>query len=239
MRNTLKWCIFYCCTICTVLVLINWSSRAVSVLSENAKPAREYCIVIDPGHGGEDGGAVSRSGLPESKYNLEISIRLRDMMHLLGYHTKMIRTSDVSVYTKGETLSQKKASDLKERVRMVNETDGAILLSIHQNCFPDERYNGAQVFYAQTRGSEELAKQIQSVFVSSLKDGNQRQVKKSSGIYLMEHIQCPGVLIECGFLSNATEDSKLKDPEYQKKISGMIAVAVGTFLTSLDQSEIH
>ena len=205
-------------------------SRAVSVISEGLPIENRRCIVIDPGHGGEDGGAVSCTGKPESAYNLEISLRLRDLLHLLGYDTKMIRTSDISVYTSGETIAQKKISDLKQRVHLINETQNAILLSIHQNQFTDSRYSGAQVFYAATDGSEALAKQLQDGFVGTINPGSSRRSKKSSGVYLMEHIQCTGVLIECGFLSNPEEEAKLRSPDYQKKLCCVIAAAVAEYL---------
>lgn len=232
MKKAWKMAMVYCLIIMTLLLCVMLGSRAVTVLSENGPVELGHCIVIDPGHGGEDGGAVSRSGFVESAYNLEISLRLNDLLNLLGYHTKMIRTSDISVYTKGETLAQKKASDLKERVKSINETTNAILLSIHQNHYPDDRYSGAQVFYAKTEGSEELAKQLQSAFAWALNPENSRQTKKSSGIYLMEHILCPGVLIECGFLSNEEEERKLKDPEYQKKLCCVIAATTGQYLSN-------
>jgi len=232
MKLQWRWLLFYGLTICTVLLTVKLGSRVVSVMVENIPVEREHCIIIDPGHGGEDGGAVSISNLPESGYNLGIATRLQSLMQLLGYDTKMIRTEDISVYTEGKTLAQKKISDLKERVRIVTETKGAILLSIHQNHFPDPIYQGAQVFYANTTDSENLAKQIQSLLVASINPGSNRQIKQSSGVYLMEHIKCPGVLIECGFLSNPQEEAKLRDPVYQKKLSVVIAAAVSQFLSN-------
>ena len=232
MKGTGKYLCICGAVVLVLLLTAALGSRAVTTLAESRPVKRNRCIVIDPGHGGEDGGAVSRSGLPESGFNLEISLRLNDLLNLLGYQTKMIRTTDVSVYTKGESLSQKKASDLKERVRSINETEGALLLSIHQNHFPDDRYSGAQVFYAPTEGSEGLAKQLQAMLVSELNPGSSRRAKKSSGIYLMEHIQCPGVLIECGFLSNAAEEARLRTPEYQKKLCSVIAVAAAGYLSN-------
>ena len=110
--------ISYTATILLTLTLVSLGNRAVTVLSQNMPPVREHCFIIDPGHGGVDGGAVSAAGKPESAYNLEISLRLRDMLHFFGYRTLMIRTEDISVYTKGETIAQKKMSDLKERVRI-------------------------------------------------------------------------------------------------------------------------
>ena len=218
--------------VCASLLVTELGSRVVSVMAENNVIRKKHCIVIDPGHGGEDGGAVSLSNLPESGYNLSIALRLKDLLHLLGYQTKMIRTEDVSVYTKGDTLSQKKQSDLKERVRIANETDGAVLLSIHQNHFPDPIFYGAQVFYGKAEGSELLAQQIQELLVASVNPGSRRKVKKSEGVYLMEHIQVPGVLIECGFLSNPQEEQKLRDPDYQKRLSAVIAVAVSQYLSN-------
>ena len=232
MRRRQKWLLFYGATIFCILMAVNLGNQAVTVFSENRKPDRGVCIVIDPGHGGEDGGAVSITGQPESRYNLEIALRLNDLLNLLGRDTKLIRSSDISVYTSGESLSQKKISDLKQRVRMVGETENPLLLSIHQNHFSDSRYSGPQVFYAATEGSDRLARHLQDTLVSSLAPGSSRKAKKSSGVYLMQHIQCPGVLIECGFLSNPGEEARLRDPEYQKRLAGVIAASVCQYLSN-------
>lgn len=232
MKKTAKTFLIYGLMAVAFVLCVLMGNEAVTTLAENRPVQRRVCIVIDPGHGGEDGGAVSCSGIPESSYNLEISQRLNALLNLLGYHTEMIRTSDISVYTKGETLAQKKASDLKERVNRINGLDQAVLLSIHQNHYPDERYSGAQIFYANTEGSSELAQHLQAVFVSTLNPGSHRQAKKASGIYIMEHIRCPGVLIECGFLSNHAEEAKLRNPEYQKKLCCVIASATCQYLSN-------
>ncbi len=232
MKKPKPWVMFYLLTILSVLLLAEWGSRAVTVIAENAPVQRSRCIIIDPGHGGEDGGATSCSGVLESTYNLAISMRLRDLLHLLGYETKMIRTTDTSIYTKGETIAQKKVSDLRERVRITNETEGALLLSIHQNNFSDSRYSGAQVFFANTPQSDQLARQLQSAFTETLNPGSSRKSKKCSGIYLMEHIQCTGVLIECGFLSNPAEEAKLRSGDYQKKLCCVIATTVSKFVSN-------
>lgn len=205
-------------------------SRAVTVLSENAPLENRRCIIIDPGHGGEDGGAVSCTGVYESKLNLEISLRLQELFHFLGYDTMMIRTTDTSVYTQGDTIASKKVSDLKERVRMVNNAENALLVSIHQNHFPESRYSGAQVFYAKTQDSQVLAEQLQAALIQAVNPGSRRSCKKSTGVYLMEHISCPGILVECGFLSNPEEEAKLQTPEYQKKLCCVIASCVGEYL---------
>lgn len=232
MKKRRSWIVFYCLTIAIILLFTQWGSRAVTTFSEKLPITRKHCIIIDPGHGGEDGGAISCTGIPESTYNLEIALRLNDLFHLLGYDTQMIRTTDISVYTKGQTLAQKKASDLKKRVAVVNETENAILLSIHQNKFSDERYNGAQVFYADTQGSDLLAKQLQSAFTATLNPGSSRLSKECSGVYLMEHINCTGVLIECGFLSNVKEEALLRSSDYQQKLCCVIAANVSSFLSN-------
>lgn len=225
-----RWIIFYGLTILCTLAGILLGNRAITVISEGLTLKRNHCIILDAGHGGEDGGATSCSGRLESDYNLEISLRLNDLLHLMGYETYMIRTEDVSVYTKGETIAQKKVSDLKERVRICNEREGAVLLSIHQNNFSDSRYSGAQVFYAGTEDSQALAKLMQQNFKTTLNPGSNREAKKASNIYLMEHIQCTGVLIECGFLSNAQEEAKLRHPMYQKQLCCVIASTLCNFL---------
>ncbi len=233
MAKKRGWLLFYILTAAGALLLTQWFSAAVTVMAENAPITRSSCIILDAGHGGEDGGATSCTGVVESVYNLEITLRLNDLLHLLGYETKLIRTADVSVYTSGQTIAEKKVSDLKERVRVTNATENALLLSIHQNYFSDSRYSGAQVFYAGTAGSEELARLLQSALVENLNPGSSRRSKKSDGVYLMEHIQCTGVLIECGFLSSPTEEALLRSPAYQKKLCCVIAAAVGQYLETL------
>ena len=220
----------YMLTILVTLTLTCLGSRAVTVISQQLPIAREHCFIIDPGHGGVDGGATSCTGKLESSFNLEISLRLRDLMHFLGYQTRMIRTEDISVYTEGETIAAKKMSDLKERVRICNETDGAILLSIHQNIYPDSRYSGAQIFHARSLGSKELAEGLQKTLISTLNPGSRRTVKQSEGVYLMEHISCPGVLIECGFLSNPEEEAKLRSAAYQKQLCCVIAATAANWI---------
>ena len=198
-------------------------SRTVTTIAENIPVERSITFVIDAGHGGEDGGASSCTGVLESQLNLQIARRLEDLFHFLGYQTVMIRRSDISVYTEGKTIAQKKISDLKERVRIVNATEGALLISIHQNIFADSRYAGAQVFYNQEGEAENIAHLLQQAMVTSLNPGSNRQCKPADGIYLMQHSKRPGILVECGFLSNPEEERKLREGEYQKHICCVIA----------------
>lgn len=207
-----------------------WTSRVATVISENTPKPNRHTIVIDAGHGGVDGGATSCTGVLESQINLQIALRLQDLSHLLGYNTVMIRQTDISVHTKGQTIAQKKVSDLKERVRIINSTDDAILVSIHQNHFSDSRYAGAQVFHNGQPGSMALSQRMQSQFVAALNPGSNRKTKKAAGIYLMEHITCTGVLVECGFLSNPEEEAALRQAQYQKRVCCVILAAICQYL---------
>ena len=215
-----------------ILFLTAAGDRAVTVMAEAAPVDGRVCIIIDAGHGDPDGGAVSCTGVYESGINLQISQRLQDLLRLLGYETMMTRTTDSSVYTHGDTIGEKKVSDLKERARMVDAQENAVLLSIHQNHYSDGRYSGAQMFWANTDGSRELAEALQKAFVTYLNPGSSRAAKKCQGIYLMEHVQCPAVLVECGFLSNPAEEAKLRDDAYQKKICCVIVCSLSNYLSN-------
>ncbi len=201
-------------------------SNAVTTMVEASPIERDTVFVIDAGHGGEDGGAVSCSGAKESGINLQIALRLNDLMHLLGRETVMIRTEDISVYTAGETIAARKASDLRQRVRIVNETENAYLISIHQNFYTEGKYSGAQMFYNGVPGAREMAEKLQEAFVQTVNLGSNRKSKPVEGIYLLEHINAPGILVECGFLSNMEEEAKLRTEEYQKKLCCVIAATI-------------
>ena len=199
--------------------------RSVNSLSA-VTAAEEHCFIIDAGHGGIDGGATSCTGVLESQLNLEIAVRLNDLFHFLGYKTEMIRTTDTSIYTSGNTIAAQKLSDLKERVRIVNKDDRNILISLHQNTFSNQKYSGAQVFYSQSEGSKMLADTVQSALVTALNPDSRRTAKKGEGIYLLQHIEQPGILIECGFLSNTQEEALLRSSAYQKKLCGVITTSI-------------
>ena len=220
----------YLFIISLTLVGIFSGNRAITVLREQIPVERYHTIVIDAGHGGEDGGATSSSGRLESQYNLEIALRLDDLMQLLGYRTRMTRRTDTAIYQKGETIAQKKVDDLKQRVRISNSNDGNVLLSIHQNYFSQGQYSGAQVFYAMNDSSKTLANTLQQNLVTSLDPGNKRKAKAGEGIYLLEKRTGCGVLIECGFLSNLSEEALLRQPDYQKKLVCVIGTTTASNL---------
>ena len=181
-------------------------------------------IVIDAGHGAPDGGSTGISGSREETVNLAIARRLEALLGLMGYDTLMTRTTSDCIATEGDSIRQKKQSDLKNRTTLINELPSAVVVSIHQNHFPDPRYWGPQVFYAD--GGENLARAAQNALSAALAPTSRREIKRAGGVYLMEHIVHPGILVECGFLSNADEEQKLLSPEHQKKIAAILAAVL-------------
>jgi N-acetylmuramoyl-L-alanine amidase len=182
--------------------------------------------VIDAGHGGEDGGAVSKSGILESEINLPIALKTELVFRFIGVKPIMTRYQDISIHDEGiEMLRAKKRSDLRNRVRIVSETPNSVLVSIHQNKFRSEQSSGAQVFYNENPQSQTLASSVQDSLRKAVDPGNRRGIKKASGIYIMENVKNPAILVECGFLSNSAECAKLQRDDYQTKLA--LAIAAG------------
>ncbi len=199
-------------------------------------PETPGSVFLVAGHGGEDGGASTADGVLESGINLEIALRLRALLAFAGVDTQMIRDTDTAVYSGDcRTISQKKVSDLKNRASMVNAVENGLLVSIHQNYFEQTKYCGAQVFFAKTDGSKALAERIQQSLRENVDAANHRQCKPSQSVYLMEHIECTGVLIECGFLSNYEEAKRLQTDAYQKKLSAAICSAITEYLSEREE----
>ena len=214
----------------TVVLLILTLGRLDRLMEPAMEPAavrRTALLVLDAGHGGEDGGAVSLTGVPESQINLAIVLKLRDVLGLYGVDPILLREEDVSLHDEdAETLREKKSSDLKNRVAAIEKAEGGALISIHQNTYPSGRYHGAHVFYAPTDGSQALAEHVQSSIRTALQPGNERAVKQiPSTVYIMNHITCPAILIECGFLTNPEEEALLRDEDYQRRLAAVIAAA--------------
>jgi N-acetylmuramoyl-L-alanine amidase len=215
--------VFFCCFFAGLSAVL-WKGTALPAFS----PAGEepVIVIVDPGHGGEDGGAVSAGGVKESQLNLEISLRLNDLLHFAGQRTVMTRMEDISICDEGlNTIRQRKVSDLKNRVALVNEQTPAVLLSIHQNSLPSSpATHGAQAFYNKQDGAEALAESIQDALNAAANTGNGKRAGKiPDSIYLMKNITAPGILVECGFLSNSAETGQLQDPAYQLRLASAIA----------------
>ncbi|MBQ1475560.1 MAG: N-acetylmuramoyl-L-alanine amidase [Ruminococcus sp.] len=185
-------------------------------------------VIIDAGHGGEDGGAEV-DGILEKDINLSIADKLADTLRLCGVRVTEIRDEDISVYDdSAQTLREKKVSDLKHRVEIVNGSENNILVSIHQNKFDNSAYSGTQVFYSTNNDkSRVLAESIRNSVVSLLQNDNTRELKPAnSDIYLLDNATVPAVIVECGFLSNDEERAKLLDSGYQSEMAYSIAMGV-------------
>ena len=214
-----------------VLSLLYCKIQQVSsdVIYENSFPV----IIIDAGHGGEDGGAIADDGTLEKNINLEISLKLTNIMSVFGYKIKSIRTTDTDLHTEGDTIRQRKISDINHRFDIMNSYDNCLYVSIHQNKFSDGKYSGTQVFYSPKtkEESQTLAQEIQDCIVNTLQKENTRQTKEcGTSVYLIYNAVKPAVLVECGFLSNYDEGQRLNSPEYQKKIAGTIAATICNYL---------
>ncbi len=206
-----------------LLVQFVWRDETTSAFAR----LPEQTLVIDPGHGGEDGGAVSVSGQKESDVNLAIALQLDQLMGFYGVHTLLTRETDVSIHDQSAaTLREKKVSDLHNRAAMIQAVQNATLISIHQNSYPSQKYHGAQVFYADETLSLPLARQVQETFRAALDPENTRAAKPiASSVYLMNHISCRAILVECGFLSNPEEDRLLQEQAYQRKLAMVMAAS--------------
>lgn len=181
-------------------------------------------IVLDAGHGGADGGASGPDGTRECDLNLAITLKTDAVLGLLGEETLLLRSTDTDLSSSdAKSISQKKVSDIRRRVELTNSQPGAILVSIHCNTYSQEKYHGAQVFY--TGGAKEFGETMQLALKNGVDPANARMAKAvSPDVYLMNHIKVPGILVECGFLTNSQELTNLKDPGYQTRLAVTIAV---------------
>ena len=205
-------------------------TKSVAVISDSAS------VVIDAGHGGRDGGAVSELGIVEKDLNLSVSTALNDLLKLCGVNTVMTRKDDSLVCDENDpSLKGKlKMTDLKNRLNIAEENPEAIFVSIHMNKFSVEKYSGLQVYFSPNNdNSLVLATSIQNKVVEILQNDNTRKVKKAgSNIFLLDRLSTTAVLIECGFLSNKNEAQRLSDSTYRAQLSLVIADCVLTNLNA-------
>ena len=181
-------------------------------------------VVIDPGHGGNDPGKVSRDGILEKDVNLQISLCLQQELEARGVEALLLRTTDDNLATAGAT--NKKNSDMKNRVAKINDCNPDFLISIHQNSFTDPKVRGPQVFYhGSSEASEDFALKLQEM-LNAINPQYAREAKEGNDYYLLNKSICPGVIIECGFLSCPEETALLTSQQYQQKIASAIADAI-------------
>ena len=194
-------------------------------------------LILDAGHGGFDGGAVSVTGTAEKTLNLETTLTLAELLRLLGYEVILTRDSDVSLTS--EAGGSRKMQDLRGRLAIAEANPDTPFLSIHMNKFPQNRYRGLQIYYSPNHpAGETLAECMQSAVRTALQPENERAVKSAtSAIYLLHRIQSPAVLIECGFLSNADEALLLEDPVYRTKLAIVLTSSYTAWHTAVAEAE--
>lgn len=188
-----------------------------------AKPLQTCpAIIIDAGHGGYDGGAQAADGTQEKNINLAIALKLKEYLSLGGFNVILTRDKDEGIEDDvTASIAKRKVSDMKKRLKIINDNEDAVFVSIHLNKFTTSSVSGAQVFYSQNNEkSVKLATEIQKSVVNMLQKDNERQVKKGDkSIFLLKNANIPAVIVECGFLSNKEELSLLKDDDYQSKMA--------------------
>ncbi len=222
-------------TACTALAG-NHLSNDGSILADNLLSVNNstqiFTVILDPGHGGQDGGAQSADGTLEKDLNLQLSLRLADLLSAMGYRVLLTRSEDVML---GEgTKGHKKLADLKYRLDFTNDYPDALLISIHMNKFPMDYCKGIQIYYSGNHENSLLFASALHPLIKHFQEENKREIKQAdSAIYLLDRVRIPAVLVECGFLSNASEAELLKSTEYQQQLALLIASALCTYETQL------
>lgn len=219
--------IFIAAFLIIFLSLLYFTFMANSSADETAgKPIVQRTVIVDAGHGGEDGGAVGIDNTVEKDINLDIALKLEKILKFYGFNVIMTRTEDVMTCDDGlDSMRKKKVSDIHNRFEIMEKNPDAVFVSVHQNKFTDSSQHGTQVFYSgNNEESKKLAESVQNSVVCTLQPDNKRVVKKSgSGIYLLYHAKNPAILVECGFISNPNEVKKLNNKEYRMKTAMLIA----------------
>ncbi len=219
-----------------VLLIIAGSRRAPStdkpVMAEQENRPLPI-IVVDPGHGGIDGGTSGADGTLEKDINLQIALKTEQFLRAFGFETVLTRQEDRLLSQNETTIRSQKRADLNNRLAMVKEHELCVLLSIHQNYYQDSQYSGGQVFFSKNNpASKTLAQTIQDRIVTNLQPENTRQIKPvGSEIFLLDQSQCPAVMVECGFMSNLKDLTQLKNKQYQINLAYTIAFALLDFYT--------
>ena len=216
-------------------MLIGLVSRGDDVSPVSASPSgekRAFVIVVDPGHGGEDGGASSDSGITEKDLNLKVSKLAFILLSAGGCDARLTRSDDRLVYDMygdlGDYSGQKKTYDLRNRVRYANEAGADVFVSVHMNKFTQPQYRGLQVYYSPNDDRSQIfAENVRRTVKKLLLPDNERQIKRStSSIYILNSLDIPAILVECGFLSNPDELADLTDPAYELSLAACVSSAI-------------
>lgn len=216
--------------ICLVLsgVLLVRTADSLHAVERMISP--RPCLIIDPGHGGIDGGAVAFNGVRESDINLAIALKLRDLADFFGVDTALTRTDDSS---QSDSASYSEHEDLVHRTELINAVSNGVLISIHQNFFPTSQPSGAQVLYAAGERSRALGTRTHGNLVTALQPSNRRLAEPAPDrLYITSHVTCPAILVECGFLSNLNDLDQLARDPYQTSLAAVLLASFLQFIGS-------
>lgn len=189
---------------------------------------QKFTVIIDPGHGGNDPGKVGTAGTLEKNINLKIGLYLKEMLESQDIKIVMTREQDEDLSTDS---TKRKASDMKERVTLIQKSNANLVISIHQNSYSDPNVYGAQCFhYTNSEEGKALAATIQNQIITSTNQTKIRDIKGNNDYYLLKHSPLPTVIVECGFLSSPSEEQLLLTEEYQRKMAWAIHLGILQYL---------
>lgn len=219
--------VFALVAICIIGSCANINTETITV---NSTAVTSHVIVIDAGHGKPDKGAVGIYGTTEEAINLKIALKVQKLLQQSGAVVYLTRSDENGIFSDGNTIKEKKISDIKNRVIIGNQQDVEAFISIHLNKYPSNKYSGWQTFYQENNDqSKYLAECIQKSLNNTILCDNKRVPLVLKGIYIMDHIENPTITVECGFLSNEEEAKKLEEDEYQNKLAWGIYIGIQEF----------
>lgn len=227
--------IFINLSIVIAILIYSLSSNTFSRTQlASSTPVSNHTIILDAGHGSPDGGATGSDGSIESDLNLDIVLKLQNLLESSNCTVILTRSDENGIYeSDSNTIREKKISDMKNRVNIANNSNAEMFVSVHMNKLEQTQYSGWQTFYKnQDENSKKIAERIQLSLNSFLKKENTRSIKSISGIYLTKNVQIPLVLVECGFLSNAEENKLLQTDSYQNELAWSIYIGIMDYLNS-------
>ncbi len=213
-------------------IIVTYFKYAASAVETVGLATTSRVIVIDPGHGGFDPGKVGTKDVHEKELNLKIALKLRDYLEQSGATVVMTRVEDKDL--DGDDTKKRKKEDMIKRAEKANNSQGDILVSIHQNAFPQPQVKGAQVFYhSQSDDGKLLAENIQSSIKKYADPDNKRLAKQNQDYYLLRVTDIPAVIVECGFLTNPEEEAKLNTDQYQEEMAWAIYIGIVEYFQEL------
>ena len=217
-----------CILILIIAGLIMLNRNLGEFVTSDEIKVSENTVVLDAGHGGSDPGKVGVNGVLEKDLNLQITMRVKEILEQKGIQVMLTRQTDEMLCQ--ENAENRKQEDMKKRVEVINEMNPFLAVSIHQNSYTDPQASGAQVFYySESQEGKKMAELIQNALLQMDSD-NKRVAKSNDSYYLLKRTKAPTIIVECGFLSNPSEAEKLKTKEYQETIANAIVKGIESCL---------